>query len=530
MAVYRLEAKVISRTAGRSATAAAAYRAGARIDDERTGQSFDYTDKPGVLHTEILAPAGTPDWMLDRSQLWNAVERAEKRRDSQLARDFTLSLPHELTHDQRVELLRDFLGADFVARGMIADFAVHAPDREGDQRNHHAHVMLTMRSLTGSGFGLKVREWNATEQLEAWRESWANTVNRHLERHGHEARVDHRSLADQGIDREPEPKQGPVATDMERDGRASNAGDDRRAVQERNRARDELAHELGEIKAEIIYLDPEMLRRRDATPVFDGDDNSKRGRPRGSVALATTDGGMVAQQAEAMRRFRRNSERLQGRGASVEDPPPPLGETSNSHTLGSSQAASDDMAAKYDALRAEHSKAPIPEPPEPKIETEAVEQSPPEPEVKAQQATRPPPWSFDQSMPSQGASATAWAKAGAARRQEQFEEKSRGTSEEAPEVESPDIVDSAEHSSPTEPNCAQGIEQEAQSAPEPAAPTPEIEQAERKLRFYADRDPGRPDRASLKREHSEAEPSKTDDGSRKLNFARDRDSGPDLDR
>jgi hypothetical protein len=261
MATYRLEAKIIGRSSGRSATASAAYRAAGRVDDERTGQSFDYSRKRGVLHSEIIAPDNTPEWMRDRSQLWNAVEAAEKRKDAQLARDLVLSLPHELTHDQRVELARDFVRSEFVDKGMVADVSLHAPDRQGDGRNHHAHVMLTMRELTGDGFGKKVREWNGTDQLEQWREHWAQTVNQHLERAGLDARVDHRSLADQGIDREPEPKQGPIATEMERAGRPSHAGDDRRAAQERNNERAALATELSEITGKIVNLEEERAKR-----------------------------------------------------------------------------------------------------------------------------------------------------------------------------------------------------------------------------------------------------------------------------
>jgi hypothetical protein len=261
MATYRFEAKIIGRSAGSSATASAAYRSAERLEDERTGAVFDYTRKRGVLHSEIIAPAGTPEWMLDRAQLWNAVEKAEKRKDSQLARDLLLSLPHELTHDQRVALLREFVSAEFVAEGMIADLAVHAPDREADTRNHHAHIMLTMRELAGEGFGPKVRAWNDTDLLEEWREHWANAVNRHLERYGHEARVDHRSNADQGLDREPEPKQGPVATEMERAGHSSHAGADRRAAQERNKLRATLADELAAVSAEIIDLQEERAKR-----------------------------------------------------------------------------------------------------------------------------------------------------------------------------------------------------------------------------------------------------------------------------
>jgi len=288
MATYRLEAKIIGRSQGRSATASAAYRAGEQIADERTGQSFDYTRKRGVLHAEILAPANTPAWMQDRVQLWNAVEKVEKRKDAQLARDLVLSLPHELTDKQRLDLVREFLRGEFVAKGMIADIAIHAPDRRGDDRNHHAHVMLTMRELAGDGFGKKVRDWNDTAQLEQWRESWAKIVNHHLERHGHEARIDHRSLAEQGVDREPEPKQGPVATKMEREGRPSHAGGDRRGARARNKERAEIAAELDAVRSNIIDLKKERLKRA-------GQGSALSPAP----FIATTDAGMVAQQREA---------------------------------------------------------------------------------------------------------------------------------------------------------------------------------------------------------------------------------------
>ena len=261
MAIYRLEAKIIGRSSGQSATASAAYRAADRIDDERSGARFDYSRKRGVLHTEIIAPEGTPAWMHDRAQLWNAVEKVEKRKDAQLARDLVLSLPHELTPDQRIDLVREFVSSEFVTQGMIADVAFHAPHRDGDARNYHAHVMLTTRELAGDGFGKKAREWNAPEQLEQWRAHWAASVNHHLEQHGHEARVDHRSLTDQGIEREPEPKQGPIATEMERQGRASHAGDDRRAAKERNEERAAVEAALAIVSAEIIDLEEERARR-----------------------------------------------------------------------------------------------------------------------------------------------------------------------------------------------------------------------------------------------------------------------------
>ena len=237
VAEYRLSAKTISRGKGQSAIASAAYRSAERLMDDRTGLTSDYSRRGGVLHSEIVAPDNTPDWMHDRAQLWNSVEAVERRKDAQLAREIQLSLPHELTEDQRRDLVIGFVREQFVDQGMIADIAIHAPSAEGDARNHHAHIMLTMRELTGDGFGKKVREWNSTDRLTAWREQWARHQNRELERHGHPARVDHRSYEAQGIDREPTQHLGPMASDMERKGKASRIGDHNRKMADANHAR-----------------------------------------------------------------------------------------------------------------------------------------------------------------------------------------------------------------------------------------------------------------------------------------------------
>lgn len=237
MAQYRFSSQVIGRSTGRSAVAAAAYRAGQSLADERTGQVHDFSRKGGVLHTEIMAPDNAPDWMRDRQRLWNAVEVAEKRGDAQLSREVQLSLPHELTDEQRLGLVRDFVNSQFVARGMIADMAIHSPGREGDDRNHHAHIMLTMRELAGEGFGKKAREWNDKALLQTWREEWAHQQNAVLERFGHPTKVDHRSLEAQGIDREPAPHLGAHAHQMEQQGKASRIGDEARAVDARNQER-----------------------------------------------------------------------------------------------------------------------------------------------------------------------------------------------------------------------------------------------------------------------------------------------------
>lgn len=250
MADYRFSAQTISRSKGQSSVASAAYRSASRMIDERTGEIHDYTRKQGVTHSEILAPANIPEWMAERDQLWNAVEAVEKRKNSQLAREIQLSLPHELTDDQRRQLVVDFVQEQFVDRGMIADINIHHPDRKSDERNHHAHIMLTMRELTEDGFHSKkstplARSWNDDELLKSWRAEWANHQNRTLERHGHDVRVDHRSYADRGIDREPTQHLGPVANDMEQRGKNSRIGDE-------NRERDKLNAQRAMEKIELI--------------------------------------------------------------------------------------------------------------------------------------------------------------------------------------------------------------------------------------------------------------------------------------
>lgn len=231
----------------------------------------DYARRGGVAHEEIIAPENTPEWMKDRDALWNAVEATEKRKDAQLSREVQLALPHEISSAQRLALVRGFVSREFVARGMIADIAVHEPHRQGDDRNHHAHVMLTLRELTADGFGNKNRAWNAREAIEQWREAWATAINRALERAGHEQRVDHRTLeaqraevavkAEQAravndnrtahvmefeaarLDRDPEPKIGHIAMALERRGERTARGDIWREVVDRNldRFRDWLA-------------------------------------------------------------------------------------------------------------------------------------------------------------------------------------------------------------------------------------------------------------------------------------------------
>lgn len=224
MAIYHLSVKAVSRSAGRSSTGAAAYRAGEKIVDERTGEIHDYTRKGGVEHSEIVMPEGAT-WTPNRSELWNAAEQAEKRKDACVAREHEVALPKELTDEQRLELVRTYAQDLANRHGCVVDFAIHAPhkDRGGeDNENHHAHVLCTTRQVAGDELGAKcVREQAGQKRaadLEMERSTWAAHQNTALERHGHAERVDHRSLEAQGIEREPTVHKGPAVTAMERRG------------------------------------------------------------------------------------------------------------------------------------------------------------------------------------------------------------------------------------------------------------------------------------------------------------------------
>jgi hypothetical protein len=204
LAIYHFTVAVLSRARGHRIVASAAAQSASKLRDEYYGILHHHAHRPGVEFTEILAPEGSPSWVYDREQLWNRVEAAERRRDSQLARVLEISLPLELTNDERIELLRDFVGAEFVAKGMIADVGI----RRSKLGNPNAHVLLTLRAATGTGFGPKMRQWNGKSNLLNWRASWANRANFHLARAGHRLRIDHRTLHEQQIELTPARKTG----------------------------------------------------------------------------------------------------------------------------------------------------------------------------------------------------------------------------------------------------------------------------------------------------------------------------------
>ncbi len=338
MAIYHFSAKVIGRSQGRSAVAAAAYRAAEELHDKLLDLNHKYTAKRGVVHREIMLPDGAPDRWLDREALWNEVEAGEKRCDAQLARDIEISLPRELGQAEAIRLAQDFVREQFVSRGMVADLNVHWTLARDGELQPHAHVMLTMRRIelrqagsrqvaegrtvdggqadsgrdpgrgargargvagdpgadagavrggpgagdTGpaaldpvgpahhpdaaggdreagrvarlaaagrlragaarhaaalsarTGFGLKELAWNDRSLLRAWRERWAEMANARLCELGHDARIDHRSYADQGISLEPQNKVGPAGVRREQREQAAERAAEHRDIARRN--------------------------------------------------------------------------------------------------------------------------------------------------------------------------------------------------------------------------------------------------------------------------------------------------------
>jgi len=250
MAIFHLSVKTISRSAGRSATAAAAYRASEKIVDERTGEIHDYTRKGGSESADLITPKNAPKWAQERSKLWNAAEVAETRKNSTVAREIVIALPDELTAEERRRLALDFAKEIVQHHGCAADVAIHAPNREGDDRNHHAHILLSTRKLEADGFTSKTRELDdqktGSAYVHKWRERFAEMQNERLKEAGIEARVDHRSLEAQGIERAPTQHLGVAAIGIERrTGQASDL---------RNRFAQE-ANDLEEIKQEISTVD-----------------------------------------------------------------------------------------------------------------------------------------------------------------------------------------------------------------------------------------------------------------------------------
>ena len=250
MAIYHLSVKTIGRSEGRSATAAAAYRAADKITDERTGEIHDYTRKGGVSHTEILLPDNAPTWATNRAELWNAAEQSETRKNSTVAREFEIALPSELSEKERQRLAVDFAKEIVERHKVAADVAIHEPSRGGDNKNHHAHILITTRQLTEDGFTKKTRELDDRKsgEIDRWRERFAELQNERLKKNGVAETVDYRTLKAQGIDREPTKHLGVEATNYER--RTGNKSNKRLDFEQQAAERLKVATEIKQLERE----------------------------------------------------------------------------------------------------------------------------------------------------------------------------------------------------------------------------------------------------------------------------------------
>ena len=236
MALYHLSVKPVSRSGGRSAVAAAAYRTAETLHDARQGVTHDYERKRGVEARMLLMPHSGgvatfegDGWTAERERLWNAAEAAEKRRDARVAREYELALPCELDAHGRRRLVMAFAGELARRHGVAVDAAIHAPGREGDQRNWHAHVLATTRRAEAGSLGekagielsdtarAKLGLGRAADEIEGLRAVWGGLVNRALEQARVSERVDHRSYARQGRGAlTPMQHAGPAVSGMER--------------------------------------------------------------------------------------------------------------------------------------------------------------------------------------------------------------------------------------------------------------------------------------------------------------------------
>ena len=282
MALYSASVKPVSRSSGRSATAAAAYRNAERILDERTGEIHDYTRRSGVNHVESFAPVGMAPQ--SGAELWNKAEAAEVRKNARVAREVLVALPHELEQVQRCELAKSIAQGLADRYGTAGTLAVHDPDREGDNRNHHVHILMTTRRLDASGqLGEKTRELDdvkrGPQEVEWIRSMIEERTNSSLERAGVEARVDRRSLSEQRaaaldagdmdraeeLDRPATLHEGPRVTQIRREsarkGRAPLGALDRAAANDHTRELVTDRAELGRVSAQIFNFEKARAER-----------------------------------------------------------------------------------------------------------------------------------------------------------------------------------------------------------------------------------------------------------------------------
>ena len=287
MAIYHLSTKPISRSSGRSAVASIAYRAGIAITDERLGKTYDYTKRHGVLWTGLATPN---DVKVDRNELWNLAEKSENRSNSRTAREIVINIPHELMQgDQGTgNMLAHEFASQLSKKYQVAvDVAVHAPDKQGDNRNFHAHLLLTTRKIELDRNGnIKLTDKSQLEmsntqlkqagllsnqdELKEIRKAWADLTNEYLAEHGIDERIDHRSHKDRGLDTLPTVKMGWQATELERNGIRTDVG---------NKNRDIKAHNANLMQKKILESEiviQQTLKNASKTPIEPHKDISAR--------------------------------------------------------------------------------------------------------------------------------------------------------------------------------------------------------------------------------------------------------------
>ena len=218
MAIFHFNITAIQRSQGRSVVQLASSRAAESLYNQRLDKKYKVRKPSEVVYKEIFLPTGAPKWMTDREELWNAIEKREKRKDSQLAKEIRLALPKEFTLDQNIKLVQEFVKKEFVSLDILVDTFIHIKRRHGkdDEENEifsYAYLLFSVRSISEKGFGLKVQKWDKKEQLLIWRETWSKILNKYLAKNGFDMRVDHRSYKEQGIDLEPQNQRGPKGTE-----------------------------------------------------------------------------------------------------------------------------------------------------------------------------------------------------------------------------------------------------------------------------------------------------------------------------
>ena len=339
MAIYHLHTKIISRSKGKSSVGASAYRSGEKLYNKRDGLEHDYTRKKGIVYKEIFAPINAPKWATNREQLWNEVEKIEKSKNSQLAREIDLALPIELNLEKQIDLLRKYVQDTFVNKGMVADFVIH-DKKDG---NPHAHIMLTMRPFNENGeWGAKAKKeyildkdgnkiydkngnaksrkiettnWNKKETLEYWREQWSYYANNALEKSNIKAKIDHRSYSDREIDKLPMKHEGVAVRAMEKRGIDTEIGSLNKEINNLNRKIDLINKQIKAQEGikEILYGTKDNGVRNQNIRVRTRDDEMEQGYRRYTLRSNNTSKSTVELLKQTAREKRERDREYQER-------------------------------------------------------------------------------------------------------------------------------------------------------------------------------------------------------------------------